>query len=78
MTTNKPESFETTEPTEKIPSERGWGWPWNSRKAHYFLDNISLCRGWMYCGKREDNNHDSPDNCVKCRKQLAKMNSKPT
>jgi len=26
--------------------EEGWGWPSNSRKAHYFVDGRSLCRRW--------------------------------
>lgn len=54
--------------------DQGWGWPGNSRKAHYFESGelISLCRGWMFGGSREDNNHDSPDNCASCKRALAK------
>ncbi|GAG83329.1 unnamed protein product, partial [marine sediment metagenome] len=25
---------------------RGWGFPANSRKAHYFVDKCSLCGKW--------------------------------
>ena len=54
---------------------RGWRFPLNSRKAHYFLDgeSISLCRKWMYTGESEDTNHDSPDNCAECRRRRARL-----
>lgn len=45
-------------------TDTGWGWPLNSRKAHYFTaDNRSLCGGWFFLGPLSDDNHDSPDNC---------------
>jgi hypothetical protein len=28
----------------------GWGYVLNARNAHYFRDNMSLCRRWMAYG----------------------------
>jgi hypothetical protein len=50
----------------------GWGWPGDSRKAHYFEanDTRSLCSKWgFFEGQREDDNHGSPDNCTVCRRK---------
>lgn len=53
---------------------QGWAWPGSSKKAHYFMqgDVRSLCMGWIYTGRREDTDHDSPDNCAACKKKRAK------
>lgn len=53
-------------------SDKGWGWPSNSRKAHYFNGVYSLCRRWMFFGPLENGNNESPDNCLECRKRIAK------
>ncbi len=29
-----------------MPTEKGWAMPANARKAHYFVDGVSLCGGW--------------------------------
>lgn len=51
----------------------GWGFPTLSRKAHYFVDTMSLCRKYgFYRGPLEQGNDDSPDNCAVCMKRLAK------
>lgn len=55
--------------TEKEPLKEGWGLPLLSTRAHYFLDEISLCRHWMYKGELENKNNESPDNCKLCMKQ---------
>ena len=58
---------------------RGWGWPMDAKKAHYFIFasdrtwNSSLCGGWAYGGNLEDSNDDSPDNCKECLKKLQKI-----
>ncbi|MBA7529732.1 hypothetical protein ES705_21931 [subsurface metagenome] len=53
--------------------KEGWGFPAESRKAHYFVDSMSLCRRWgFYSGPLEQGNDDSPDNCAACAKELAK------
>lgn len=63
---------ETTEPVK--PTE-GWGWPINSRKAHYYIGGMSLCRKWMMLGGNlEQGNDDSADNCKACKTKLAKRN----
>jgi hypothetical protein len=50
----------------------GWGWPANSRKAHYFHDGFrSLCMKWMYSGQVEQGKDESIDNCAECMKRLA-------
>ena len=57
--------------------KKGWGFPLNSRKAHYFNNDArSLCGKWMYFGTLEDSNHNSPDNCAKCRRKLQKILAK--
>lgn len=52
-------------------AEQGWWWPGNSRKAHYFgTDGRSLCGKWLaLSAEREDDNHDSPDNCATCARK---------
>lgn len=52
----------------------GWGWPGNSRKAHYFKDGsiTSLCGRWLYSGEREQGDFVSKDDCTPCTKLLAK------
>jgi hypothetical protein len=39
---------------EKRPIKRGWGWPTNSKKAHYFFDGRSLCGKWGFFGDVDD------------------------
>ena len=56
---------------ENVLERSGWGWPADSRKAHYFEDGISLCRRWMFMGKLTPNQDGtSPDDCAVCRKKL--------
>lgn len=52
--------------------KKGWGWPANSRKAHYFIDGRAICGKWLFFGAVEDRNHGSPDNCAACKKRLEK------
>jgi len=51
--------------------KRGWGFPGNSRKAHYFLagEMISICGRMMFAGERFDDKHESPDNCAECKRR---------
>lgn len=61
-------------------SERGWGWPMASRKAHYFINGMSLCRKWMYTGTLTQNQSSErgPDDCAEChRKQAPAETRKP-
>lgn len=61
----------------------GWALPvlgvgtGSNAKAHYYGEGFSassLCgRYTMLGGKREDFAHDSPDNCAKCHRVLAKV-----
>lgn len=55
---------------------KGWGFPANSRKAHYFVDGRSLCGKWMYFGSLEDSNDNSSDNCTACKKAVQKLRAK--
>ncbi len=57
--------------------DKGWGWPGDSRKAHYFVeDNAtrSLCGKWgFFCGRRDAATHlVTRDKCASCRRRLAK------
>jgi hypothetical protein len=58
--------------SETNPPKVGWGWPSNSKKAHYFYDGRSLCMRWIFFGAVEQGKDDSCDNCVACKKKLAK------
>lgn len=57
----------------------GWGWPTNSRKAHYFMgDTISVCRKWMYGGALEsETGKRSPDDCARCVEAVANLQRCP-
>ena len=55
---------------ETEPLKEGWGFPLNSRKAHYFLDSRSLCMRWLFFGKLEPADKSSPDDCKTCTKKL--------
>ncbi len=64
--------------TEKI--RRGWFWPLNSKRAHYFNNEmLPLCKRYFLfafakvADELEDNNHDSEDNCKRCQKLHAKL-----
>ena len=62
---------------------KGWGFPGNSRKAHYFEfegDNTggrSLCGKWVLLFTSQDylenNKHEHKDNCTACIKKLKKL-----
>jgi len=54
--------------SEEKSLEEGWGFPALSKKAHYFVNSMSLCRSWMYGGTLESGNDNSPDNCKRCIK----------
>jgi hypothetical protein len=57
--------------TDSAKPRQGWGWPINSRKAHYFVDGLSLCRKMMYLGSQlEEGNDESEDNCAGCKERL--------
>jgi len=60
--------------TMPVTTIEGWGWPGLSRKAHYFVNSISLCCHWAYTGPLEQGKDNSPDNCAACRKKLEKRN----
>lgn len=53
----------------------GWGFPMNSKKAHFFLkgESISICGRMMYTGERENDKHDSPDNCAECKRRRERL-----
>lgn len=59
----------------------GWGWPFNARKAHYFVDGTALCRRWMFLGDcilkdEEDLRLSTSDRCVACDRVLTKQSKK--
>ena len=60
-----------------LEKKEGWGWPGNSRKAHYFDGSRSLCGKWLYFGKDlEQGNDGSADNCTACKRAVAKRKAK--
>ena len=59
--------------SEDIDTTEGWGFPLNSRKAHYFVDGFSLCGKWMFLGPMENyQGKSSPDDCKSCEKKMKK------
>ena len=58
-----------------IQDKEGWGYPLNSRKAHYFNSNRSLCGKWGCLNSMplENNDHDHSDNCMGCRRKRDKL-----
>lgn len=62
---------------------KGWFWPQNSQKAHYYqgantASLRSLCGKWALfpyssAPALEDEGHSSPDNCAKCQREHAKL-----
>lgn len=57
--------------------QRGWGWPVQSRRAHYFVGTRALCGRWgLYMGHLEAGNDNSPDNCAACKRKLAALRAK--
>lgn len=53
---------------------KGWGWPTNSKKAHYFFDGHSLCGKWFFLGAVDDDAAGAtkgPDNCAACQRKYA-------
>lgn len=60
-------------------SDRGWWFPLNARKAHYFREgeNISLCQRWMTLAQDPDSfepetGKPSISDCAGCRRRLDK------
>ena len=55
-----------------MATKEGWGWPLNSRKAHYFREGRSLCHKWMFLGEPTENQGErSPDDCKACSRLRA-------
>ncbi len=52
-------------------TKEGWGLPEGCRKAHYFVEGMSLCgRHGYYFGSLKQGDDESPGNCVLCKKKL--------
>lgn len=57
----------------------GWFWPPNARRAHFFFDTpTSICGGYLLFAfaqldarEFENSDHNSPDNCARCKKLRA-------
>lgn len=60
-----------------VKLKEGWGFPLNSKKAHYFVGTRSLCMAWMFFGRLEQGNDASGDNCKGCRTRLEKRRNPP-
>ncbi len=60
---------------EKIRFPAGWGFPLDSRKAHYFSNGEirSLCDKWLFTGPRDPEDVVSKDDCARCRTLLRKL-----
>jgi hypothetical protein len=53
---------------------RGWAFPPNSRKGHYFIDSRSLCDRWLYKGPLENvSDADRRWQCVTCKRAYGKQ-----
>lgn len=59
--------------TDQTTTEaRGWYWPSNSRKAHYYVDGRSLCGRYGFPGKlgHPDDKGGCDDDCTPCSRKL--------
>ena len=54
----------------------GWGFPYLSKKAHWFIESRSLCGKWMYMGVLHPDLFESPDDCAACRRKLEPRKAK--
>jgi hypothetical protein len=55
------------------PKGEGWGWPTNSKKAHYFDGARSLCSKWMYLAPVEAGDDILPEDfCSACSRAKTK------
>jgi hypothetical protein len=58
---------------------QGWAWPFNSQKAHYFVNARSLCGRWGFFGEI-DMSDQGPGNkrsdCAACMKKLEKRHAR--
>lgn len=54
---------------------KGWGFPWASNVAHYYVGCQSLCETSAFFEEEmlEDFDHDSEDNCHVCMRKLWKL-----
>lgn len=59
-----------------VKTLEGWGFPLNSKKAHYFIEGRSLCGKWFFMGELEEGNDESSDNCTACKKALTKRRAR--
>lgn len=59
--------------------KRGWGYPINAKKAHYFADGItSICSRWWYGGELySDDDTPEADRCAICNKRHFKAPEVP-
>lgn len=56
----------------------GWGWPGNSKKAHYFTpDRRALCGRWAFSGELSRDGYLHGDQCVACRNRRPKHIAPP-
>lgn len=54
-----------------LATGRGWGFPAQNRKAHYFINGFSLCGHWLYWGRNlGEAAAPGPDDCKTCWKIL--------
>ncbi|MFK5691324.1 hypothetical protein ACI3EY_16825 [Ornithinimicrobium sp. LYQ92] len=63
-----------------IQAGKGWYWPTNTRKAHYYLaDNRTVCGKGVVLVLPEDlagfGTYPSPDDCVGCTRRVAAAKS---
>lgn len=55
--------------------QEGWWWPSNARKAHYMVNNRSLCGRWGSFASLtlKQGNDASRNNCAECKRRLARQ-----
>lgn len=62
---------EEREVAAKPAVAHGWGWPSNSRKAHYFFGGRSVCGKWGFFGEvTPDTGKKGPDDCAACSRHV--------
>ena len=62
--------------SEPKKARQGWGWPLNSRKAHFFVGFTALCGKFLYTGTLDEDDQATPDDCAECRRKRDAMLAK--
>jgi hypothetical protein len=64
-------------PTVVSARTEGWGRPLRATKAHYFVDNVSLCNRWEFYGGGLEDGRTLATDCKTCARALEQRGAIP-